>query len=314
MRVFYGIGQLGRTRPKLKDVVAAIGVFDGVHLGHQEVIRRAVSEARRIGGTSMVVTFHPHPVAVLHPERFSSYITTLSQRLKIISELGVDACLVVSFNKRFSALRPVDFVERYLVRGLKVKKIVVGDDFHFGHDRVGTIKLLKAQGVKSGFVLEAKSIKKINNTYIKSSYIREQLAKGCVEGLERLLGRPYSVIGRVVHGDGRGRKLGFPTANLQQENVVILPAGIYIARVTVDGKQLNALFYIGRRPSFKGARARLVLEVYIFDFKGGLYGRMINVDVLKRLRSDMRFPDGESLVEQIGKDVAAAREYFSALK
>lgn len=314
MRVFYGIGQLGRARRTLKDVVAAIGVFDGVHLGHQDVIRRAVCEARRLNGTSLVVTFHPHPVAVLHPERFSAYITTLPKRLDIISGLGVDVCVVVPFNRRFAALRPVDFLDRYLVRGLRVRKIVVGDDFHFGHDRIGTIKLLKVQGRKSGFAIESQEIKKKKNIYIKSSFIRQQLCKGDVEGAARLLGRPYSISGLVVHGDARGRKLGFPTANIKQDDCVILPSGIYVAYVFFGGKKFGALCYIGQRPSFQHINARISIEVYIMNYRGSLYGRTIEVELLKRVRPDVHFSDEKGLVGQINKDLLFAQKYFLALK
>jgi riboflavin kinase/FMN adenylyltransferase len=309
MQVFSGIGQL---KTPLKDSVAAIGVFDGVHLGHRAVIQHAVSEAKKTGGLSVVVTFDPHPVKVLHPHRFSFYVTSLGQRLDLLASLGVDVCLVVKFSKRFATMAPVDFVKRYLVDGLRAKRVVVGSDFHFGYDRGGSISLLKKLGGRYGFTVEAEEILTLKNINIKSSLIRKLVSAGDIAGAERFLGHPFTLSGIVVHGDNRGHRLGFPTANLRKENVIIPPSGIYIARVNLPGETRNALLYIGQRPSFKSGRARVVLEAYIMDYSGDLYGQRIMVELIKKIRGDRRFSDEKDLVAQIRDDERRARAYFAA--
>ena len=300
----------GGPSKKLSRTVAAIGVFDAVHRGHQRVILRAVNEAKRLGGKSVVVTFHPHPVSVLHPEKFKAYVLTLEHRLRLFESLGVDVCVVLRFDKRFSRMSPEDFVGRILVNQLGVKKVVVGEDFYFGRERSGTADFLAKEGKKKGFALEKiKTIYK-NNIKIKTKLIKEFVTAGDLGALRKFLGRPYSMLAKVVHGEARGRKLGFPTANLTGENVVLLPPGIYCARVWIGNKRRNAVFYIGTKPSIKRLKRDVVLEAHVLNFHGNLYGRTILVEFFKKIRDDKHFSGEKELSFQIARDVEKARVFF----
>lgn len=309
MRVVYGINQL--LKP-LKASVVAIGVFDGVHRGHQIVLHRVVSEARRMGMVGVAVTFDPHPVDILHPEKFFGYVQPLSRRLELIAEAKIDVCVVIRFSRAFARMEPEAFVKKVLLDLLRLRKIVVGDDFHFGHDREGSVSFLRRMGESYGFQVDAKPLKKKNNNYIKSRYIRTLVLRGEIAEASRLMGRPFMISGIVIKGDGRGRLLGFPTANFQQENVVIPPPGIYLAQVFFRARKYNALFYIGKRPSFKESNTALSLEAYLLDFKGNLYGKRLDVRIIKKMRDSIKFPDEKELVLRIKQDVVSARRYFSS--
>ena len=310
MKRIFTSGPLPR---KLRACVAAIGVFDGVHRGHQKVIGRAVAEARRLGVLSAVVTFDPHPVAVLHPRRFLPYIMTLEHRLRLIEALGVDVCVVVKFDKHFSAQKPERFVDDFLVDQLHVHKVIIGRDFHFGCGRKGSISLLGAMGRMRGFCVEQiKLIKNINKN-IKSTYIKKLITDGDLACLKNFLSRPYSFLGEVERGDARGRKLGYRTANFKKENVVILPSGIYCVRAQIDKKTHDGLCYIGRRPTFKRADARVIQELHLLDYRGNVYGQKILVEFFRKLRDDKKFSDEKELVYQIFSDVKKARAFFARL-
>ena len=296
---------------KLAPSVAAIGVFDGVHRGHQKVICRAVAEARRLGRISVVVTFDPHPVQVLYPHRFLPYILTLEHRLRLIEELGVDVCVVVRFDKHFSAQCPERFVNDFLLEQLNVRKVIIGRDFHFGHGRKGSVALLKAMGQKKGFFVEHLLILKNINNNIKSTHIKKLVADGDLACLKRFLGRPYSFLGQVEKGDKRGRRLGYRTANFKKENVVILPSGIYCVRAQWRNKTRNGLCYIGRRPTFKRTDARMIQELHLLDHQGDVYGQTIHVEFLKKMRDDKKFSDEKDLVLQIAADIRKARAFFA---
>jgi riboflavin kinase / FMN adenylyltransferase len=307
MKTILGIGRFNK---KYRHVVAAIGVFDSVHCGHQRVIRQAVDDARRLGGTSVVVTFDPHPVSLLEPQRFRSYVLTLEHRLQLIESLGVDVCLVVKFDDHLARMSADNFVEQVLVDRLAVKKVVVGEDFHFGHDRSGSVSFLKDRGRRFGFEVATIKTKRLKNTNIKTSYIKKLIANGELNSLKKFLGRPYSMLASVKPGEKIGRKLGFPTANLSRENVVILPAGIYYVSVFIGRKKMNGVFYIGYKPSFKHVRRDIVLEAHILDYCGDLYGKKVRVEFLKKIRDDKKFSDVKELSRQIARDVAGARNFF----
>lgn len=301
----------GNLPHKLSASVAAIGVFDGVHRGHQKVICRAVAEARRLGAVSVVVTFDPHPVALLHPEGFLPYIMTLEHRLRLIEALGADVCVVVKFDRHFSSQEPQRFVHDFLCDQLNVRKVIIGRDFHFGRGRAGSIPLLRAMGKDHGFSVEQiKLIKNINRN-IKSTYIKKLISCGDLASLRRFLARPYSFLGQVEKGDARGRRLGYRTANFKRENVIILPSGIYIVRARWNNKVCDGLCYIGRRPTFKRAQARIIQELHLLDHKGNLYGQNILVEFLKKLRDDKHFSDERELVLQISSDVKKARLFLA---
>lgn len=303
MKVISGAGQLPL---KYKNVVTAIGVFDGVHLGHQEVIGRAVAEARGVNGTAVVVTFYPHPVAVLRPHEFKGYLMSLDHRLERIAALGVDVCYVIHFTRDFAHLTSVDFEKKFLIDKLRAQKVVVGEDFHFGSHRRGSADTFANLGLD----LEKVPILKRGAFLIKSTLLKEAVMAGDLARLHSLLGRPFSMAAKVEKGARIGRRLGFPTANLKRENVIILPCGIYAIRARVAEKMYNGLFYIGRRPTISNSNGELSLEAHLLDFHGNLYGRRIVVEFLKRIRQDRKFSDEKELSLAIARDVSQAREYF----
>ncbi|MBF0331449.1 MAG: bifunctional riboflavin kinase/FAD synthetase [Candidatus Omnitrophica bacterium] len=301
----------------IKGSVVAIGVFDGVHRGHQKVIGRAVAEARRLHLPSVVITFYPHPVEVLQPQKNFLYITTLERRLQLIESLGVDVCIVIAFNKEFAAQDPVRFIQDFLVRQLGVRKIVLGSDFQFGRKREGTLDLLKRLGRSSGFIVERVSILNSINTNIKSTFIKNLILEGDLKLLRRFLGRRYDFLGEIEHGEGRGRKLGYRTANFKKENVTILPSGIYFVRakcvdagVKTRSKTFFGLCYIGSKPTFKSKNATIILELHLLDLDACLYGQKILMEFFKKERDDIKFSDEKSLVSQIARDVKKARLFF----
>lgn len=308
MKVIYGTGPVAKRFP---DAVVAIGVFDAVHRGHQKVIGRAVAEARRLGVRSVVVTFDPHPVFVLYPKMFRGYVLSLEHRLRMIEACGADICCVIPFSKSFSKMKAEDFVSKILVERLHARKVIVGEDFYFGHDRSGSFSFLKEQGSLHGFSVEKVSVLKINKINIKTNLIKSLIAQGDIRKLRRFLGRDYTMWGEVERGDARGRRLGYPTANLKKENVVILPPGIYCVRVFWGKKEKDGLFYIGTRPTFNKAQNDVSLELHVLNYQGNLYGKKIQVRFLKKIRDDRRFPDEKSLVRQIARDIKTARRFLS---
>jgi riboflavin kinase/FMN adenylyltransferase len=307
MKVILKTGQFVNFPP---GGVAAIGVFDGVHRGHQQVIGRAVSEARRLGVKSVVVTFDPHPHQVLAPQRFSAYVLTLPQRLDRFRALGVDICVVLNFTRRLAAVPPESFFRAYLHKRMQLRKLVVGADFHFGTGACAGVALLNALGSRYGMDVESVPILKINNIKIKTTKLKNFISDGDFGSVKAFLGRNYCLRGRVIHGDGRGRQLGFPTANLGRENVIIPPGGIYLIYAKTGRRKFKGLFYIGHRPSFCNRQAAVNLEAHLLDFKGSLYGREIEIEFLEKKRDDMKFPDEKSLADRIARDVSEARSYF----
>ncbi len=312
MKVIYGIGQV---KGHFKNVVLAIGVFDGVHRGHQQLIKKAIEKAKKIKGQSVVLTFFPHPVHVLHPDVKLPLIVPLDYRLKLLENLGVDICLVTHFTKPFSRLTPDQFIKRYLLKHLKPKEIFVGDDFRFGQDRTGTLDFFKAAGKKYGFHVNGiHPVKESKKEKISSSHIRELIAQGKLDEAKHFLGRNVSIMGKVERGDARGKSLGIPTANLYPGNEVIPPKGVYAARVLVEGKLFYGVSNIGYRPSFNTAHQRLNVEVHIFRFKRNIYGRNIVIEFIQKIRDERVFESTEKLVRQIKNDIKQAKAIFAQLK
>jgi riboflavin kinase / FMN adenylyltransferase len=303
MKVIYGIGKV----KALRGSVLAIGVFDGLHVGHRKLIRAAVRRARTLGVPAAVMTFFPHPVQVLTPEKYLPFIVSLPHRLKLMEELGVDACVVIRFTKRFSRLSPRQFIQRYLAGQVGPQEIFVGDDFRFGQGREGTQELFKEAGKKHGFKVNAVVPVKAGRQKIGSSRIRHLILEGKLKAAERLLGRPVSVMGRVVRGDGRGRKLGFPTANITPANEVIPPVGVYAVRVVVGGKRYAGMANVGCRPSFTRGRARVNIETHLFNVRRSLYGKEIIIEFARRLRAERCFASVEAMTAQLKRDETKAR-------
>lgn len=291
--------------PELRPSVAALGAFDGIHLAHAKILDTAVARARALGVSAVACTFDPHPTAVLRPERAPAPIATLEENLARMAEHGLDATLVIPFTREFSRMEAEAFVEEALVRALGVREVVVGFNHTFGSGARGTAVLLRELGTRHGFVTHVLPPLQVNGLTVSSSAIREALRDGDVEQARAFLGRPYSLTGTVRRGAGRGRTLGFPTANLKPDRPLVLAAGVYAARARWDGHAADAVVNLGYRPTFE--ESEYWVEAYLFDFAGDLYDRTLTLEFLSRIRAEMKFPGVEALKSQVQADMAAAR-------
>jgi riboflavin kinase/FMN adenylyltransferase len=288
--------------------VVTIGVFDGVHRGHQEIIGHAVKRARELGVQAVVVTFDPHPSEVVRPGSHPPVLTEPAHKAELIEQLGVDVLCVVPFTLEFSRLSAEAFVHDVLVADLHAAAVVVGENFRFGHKAAGDIALLQRLGRTFGFSVEGAPLIADESTVFSSTYIRSCVDAGDIAAATRALGRPHRVEGVVVRGDQRGRELGFPTANLLTSTYAAVPAdGVYAAwLVRGRGQRLPAAVSIGTNPTFSGRERRV--EAYVLDFEGDLYGERLALDFVQRLREQRAYAGVESLVAQIHEDVAQTRE------
>ena len=305
------IRHLAHVSPPLRRVVLTLGNFDGVHLGHRAIVQRAVSEARAAGGQVVVLTFHPHPVAVLAPERSPPLLQSLRDRLALLRDLGADVTVAQRFTPRFAALEPEAFVREFLGAHLELLHIVVGYNVSFGRGRAGTVETLRALGPRLGFAVDAVGPVTVGEEQVSSTALRRMVAAGDVRSAQAFLGRRFTLRGRVVRGEQRGRTLGFPTANLHQPRGLLLPAdGVYAVRARLDGRAHPAVLNIGMRPTF-GTLQRTV-EAHLLDFDQLLYGRWLVLELVDRLRGEQRFAGPEALRQAIAADVTRAREVLAS--
>jgi riboflavin kinase/FMN adenylyltransferase len=295
--------------------VLTVGNFDGLHVGHQEILRIVTERARSRGGEAAVYTFEPHPRKVLRPADAPKLLTTLEQKLELIEAAGVDVAIVERFDAAFAQRSAEGFVREVIHERIRPQEVYVGYDFRFGHDREGSMRTLTELGPHLGFAVTIVPEVTVGGRDVNSTRIRELLAEGRVEQARELLGRPYEVRGRVVEGDRRGRTLGFPTANLAPENEVLPARGVYAGVLRVrDGStpgELPAVVNVGRRPTFQEA-GEVVAEAHVIDWRGDLYGQRVELAFLHHLREERRFADVEGLKHQIAADRDAARERLAA--
>lgn len=306
MKILSGFG--GWPRGPLH---VALGVFDGVHLGHQALIAQLVSGALDAGGaTAVASTFEPLPIEVLAPAAPPSALSGTQERCRLLMEAGAAAVAIFGFDAAFAALAPGDFARR-LARAGEVRRVVVGHDFRFGRDRGGDVRLLRELGEPCGFTVDEIVPLQAAGEPVSSTRIRNALRSGAVELAAELLGRPYAVGGEVVHGERRGRGLGYPTINIATAAGRLLPGdGIYAAWIDARGRRYAAAASLGVRPTF-GAGARR-LEAYLLDFGGDLYGEEATATFVRRLRDELHFESAEALSAQIARDVVAARSALTA--
>ncbi len=291
-------------------VVAAIGIFDGVHRGHRAILRQAVRRAKKIGGVPVAVTFYPHPTVVLAPQAVPPMLLSLDQRLCAFQTCGIRAAVVVPFTRSFSKWTAEEFARRFLTGRLRVKEVVVGHDFGFGAGRSGTVETLRLLGARFGFQVRVVTPIRLEGMRISSRSIREMVRSGRLARAARFLGRPVSLTGRVVRGDGRGRVLGFPTANIQTASGVLPPVGVYAVRGRVGkGPLLKGMANLGYRPTFRRRvkSEKPVLEVHFFGFKKRLIGRDLELEFVGKLRPERKFASAELLKVQLKRDAARAR-------
>jgi riboflavin kinase/FMN adenylyltransferase len=293
-----------------------IGAYDGVHLGHRALLRDLSARARAGGLSTVVVTFDRHPAGVVRPESAPLQLTDLEQKLELLAACGIDRTVVIPFDLARAEETAEDFVKQELVDGLGTRLVVVGEDFHFGHGRQGNVALLTELGRKYGFDVVGAALTGDGTEAVSSTRIRTLVAEGDVVGAAALLGRPHEVRGEVVRGDGRGGpELGFPTANLSIADDIALPAdGIYAGHFTrADGTVHDAAISVGRRPTFyEPGTAAVLVEAYLLNFHGDLYGEHSRVSFVDRLRGDRKFESVDALIAQMHQDAAAAERVLSA--
>jgi riboflavin kinase/FMN adenylyltransferase len=293
------------------DVCMAIGVFDGVHLGHQRVIAEARADAKTVGGTSAVLTFDPHPLRVLHPEKAPPLLTSTPHKLRLLEQLNVDLCLLLTFDKPFSEQPPERFIESLARHTHRLHEICVGARFHFGHNRSGDARLIEKLALTYGYIAKEVAPVKLGEEMISSTAVRQHVMHGRLDRAAAMLGRPFSILGTVEPGDARGRKLGFPTANLNPSNEVLPPNGVYAARTLVGQEPFAGVVNIGTRPTFGGSDRRNIVEVHIFDLARDLYGHEVEVSFVQKLRDEQKFDSADALKRQIGADIAEARSILA---
>lgn len=297
MKVFHGLNNL----PKFKKAVIALGVFDGLHLGHGRILKGAATKAREASGTSIVVTFWPHPQG-------KESIYSLQHRLRLIAGFKIDVCIVINFTGHFARISAHNFIKNILVGKLGCRHLYIGENFRFGNGAVGDLKFLKAFSKAYHFQLKAFKVVKSGGAVVSSTYIRALIKKGDLSLAQKLLTRPVSILGTVVGGDLLGRRLGFPTANINPHHEVVPPSGIYAVRVFCGNKQFMGACYMGTRPTIKGAGGRQRIEVHILDFKKTIYHKDLEIHFIKKIRGDKKFASTSDLVEQIEKDLTCARK------
>lgn len=305
MKIFHNIDNADIQRP----TVVTLGVFDGLHLGHQQIMRTVVERARIVGAIPTAITFDPHPRAVLHPDSAPPLLQTLDQRLANFEVLGIEQAIVIRFDKVFATIDAESFIRKILYERLHCKEVHIGKDFAFGRGRQGNIGLLRKVGAELGFVADEVPEVQFRGRRISSSVIRELLAAGNVNLARRMLGRPYGVEGVIERGARRGHTIGFPTANLRPVNRVIPRYGVYATATLWDGVWRQSITNIGVRPTFEHT-AEPSIETYIFDFDEDIYGDVIRVRFIYRIRDERKFNGPEELKLQISKDVLRARNFF----
>ncbi|HZE72715.1 MAG TPA: bifunctional riboflavin kinase/FAD synthetase [Pyrinomonadaceae bacterium] len=305
MRLFHGTDNAEIQRP----TVLTLGVFDGLHLGHQLIMKTVVERARATGAVPTVITFDPHPRAVLHPQSSPPLLQTLDQKVEAFGMLGIQQTIVIRFTEEFSLLRAEDFLRDTVKERLQAKEVYLGRGFAFGHNREGNIDLLRRVSKELAFVAGEVPEVRFRGQRVSSSRIRQLLAEGKVNLARRMLGRPYGVEGRVEHGVERGHQLGFPTANLHPQNRVIPRNGVYVTGILVDGAWRRSLTNVGVRPTF-GTETEPSVETFVLNWSGDLYGDVVRVRFLYRLRDEKRFGSMEELKTQIHRDVRRAESYF----
>ena len=296
----------------LPETVAAIGFFDGIHKGHQEVIHTAIVKAKEKNMESAVITFHPHPSVVLNKHKKNvKYITPIRQKQEILQKMNVDRLYIIKFNKELSSLSPQQFVDHFII-GLRIKHVVAGFDFTFGHKGSGNMGNI-SEYTRESFTYTTVSKVESDQVKISSTRIRHLLASGDVAQVNQLLGRPLSLYGTVLSGAKRGRKLGFPTANLKVDEDILLPKpGIYAVKVLFKNRIYEGMASLGTNPTFPEDEFRLSLEVHIFDYNHDIYGEELLLEWYAYIRDEAKFPSVEGLIKQLEDDEKTIRAYFQS--
>ncbi len=303
---------LHNIRDRHKGCVLTIGKFDGVHLGHQQVLAQMIERARELALPATVMVFEPQPEEFFAPDKAPARLSRLADKYRQLKALGIDRLICVKFNADFANQSAEDFVHHWLVDKLGVRFLVVGDDFRFGKARQGDFAMLNAAGKRLGFQVVSTQSYRLADCRISSSAIREALARGDLANAEKMLGHPYAIAGRVVHGDKKGRTIGFPTANILLKRHKAPVAGVFAVRVWWQNKPYMGVANVGNRPTVQGTRTQL--EVHLFDFDQQLYGQPLVVELMAKLRDERQFDSFVALTEQIQQDAQRARKWFAPVE
>lgn len=307
------ICNLNNIPKDIKNPVVTIGNFDGVHWAHQTIFKKVIERARDLHGTSVVITFEPHPIKLMSPKKAKPLITLLEQKKELVISQGIDIFLVIEFTLEFAAISAGDFVKDVLVDKLEIKEIVVGYDYAFGRNREGNIKVLREMGHLLNFNVQQVDPVYVGKVLVSSTSIRNLIMEGNISGAKKLLGRNYQIRGEVIRGRNRGGPLlGYPTANLKLTDELIPKEGVYIVSMDIGGKIYQGLTNIGYNPTFKDKT--LSVETYVFNLSANILKQKIKVNFLSRLRDEITFASGKELSKQISKDVNQAREFFQKEK
>src|ERR1051326_7519698 len=305
--------QVLRSIPELSQLPGplflAIGVFDGVHLAHQAVISTSAEHARTVNGTPVVLTFDPHPEKILRPDKAPHLLTATPHKIALIRTLGVRHLLIISFDKHFAGTEPEDFVQQLVQRSKPLCEICVGHEWSFGRNRRGNLQLLKNLGAQFDFDVVGIPPVTVNGKIVSSTTIRGAIEAGDFKKAATMLGREYTILGTVVHGDDLGKKIGFPTANLSAHSEQFPPNGVYFAEATLDSVVYPGVVNLGYRPTISSGKSDRVLEIHLLDFKGEIYGRDLELHFVRYLRPEKKFENVDALVRQIELDVQQARGF-----
>ncbi len=306
MQTYYNLESI----PELaRDSVLTFGVFDGLHIGHQDVLKTVRERADADNLTSVLFGFYPHPLTFLAPDKCPPVLMCLPKRVEILEQLGIDVAIFVNFNEQIASMSPWTFVNRILLELCSAKHVVVGYACQFGKDRAGNAELLKSIGQESGFGVTVVPPTQLNGLPVHSTRIRQAIGRGDLVLGSQLLGRTYSLRGTIVQGDGRGRQIGFPTANIEPGTQLCPPNGVYAIRAKSVNRWLDGVLNIGIRPTFDGTKFQV--ESHLFDFDEDIYGETIEIFFIEKIRNERKFSDIQTLVQQIHRDIAVAHEILA---
>jgi riboflavin kinase / FMN adenylyltransferase len=297
-------------KPGTRKVCLAIGFFDGVHLGHQQIIRQTITDARKHNALALVITFDNHPNTIVAPARVPPLIYSLSQKLRTIESLGPEATLLIHFDKTFSQKSGEAFIRELAGAWSGIQSICVGANFQFGYKRSGNVELLKKLGGELKFSVHGMAAVSLDGEPVSSTRIREAIRAGDLDAASQMLGRAYSIAGPVIEGDKLGHKLGFPTANIDPAGLALPPGGVYAIHAIVSGKTHRAVLNLGTRPTLGNPNPILRVEAHLLDFNGELYGKELEIVFAEKLRDEIKFPSVDELKAQIARDIERAKTLF----
>lgn len=297
-------------KPGTRKVCLAIGFFDGVHLGHQQIIRQTITDARKYNALGLVITFDRHPNTIVAPARVPPLIYSLPQKLRTLESLGPEATLLIHFDQAFSQKTGEAFIRELAGAWSGIQSICVGANFHFGYKRSGNVELLKKLGGELKFLVHGMAAVALDGEPVSSTRIREAIRVGDLDAASQMLGRAYSMAGPVIEGDKLGRKLGFPTANLDPSGLALPPSGVYAIHAVVSGKTHRAVLNIGTRPTLGNPNPPLRVEAHFLDFDGDIYGHKLEIVFAEKLRDEKKFSSVDELKAQIARDIERARSVF----